>query len=169
MTSTKAADRAWSPRPPKSALRLWTRYCLQWVWGPPLWLLIRTPLILLALLDVEVQQSGRGPLEKPRWRRRMWIDWDRLRRERITEPHEQERELRHLLAGHRPNCLTARPGASAPLPCSTGGGHRLAIVDSYYRLLGARRAYEIVHGEYNWRLADNAEKHLPTRLALRCP
>ncbi|MGW1909749.1 hypothetical protein ACWCQS_02990 [Streptomyces sp. NPDC002076] len=167
-TVTTGSDRAWGARPPKSALRLWTRYCLQWGWGPLLWLLVRLPLIVLALLDVEIPQSGRGPMGKPRWRRRIWIDRERLRLERITEPREQERELRQLLADHRLNCVPPRPGAPAPLPCS-GGIHRLDIDDSYYRLLGARRAYEIAHGEYGWRLAENAERHLPTWLELRCP
>ncbi|MEV6112347.1 hypothetical protein AB0L59_07405 [Streptomyces sp. NPDC052109] len=69
---------------------------------------------------------------------------------------------------HRLNCVPPRPGAVPPLPCS-GGVHRLAIEDSYYRLLGARRAFDIAHGEYGWRLAENAERHLPTWLELRCP
>ncbi|MER6736412.1 hypothetical protein [Streptomyces puniciscabiei] len=27
-----ASGRAWGARPPTSPLRLWTRYCLQWLW-----------------------------------------------------------------------------------------------------------------------------------------
>ncbi|WP_330459287.1 hypothetical protein OIB37_21840 [Streptomyces sp. NBC_00820] len=163
-----SSNRAWDPRPPKSALRIWTRYCLQWVWGPPLWLLVRLPLILLALLDVEITSSDVSRLGKPRWWARMWIDRERLLLERITDPHAQERELRQLLDDHRLNCVPVHPGAGAPIPCS-GGRHHLAVEAGYYRLLGARRAYEIAHTEYSWLLAENAEKHLPAWLQLRCP
>ncbi|MER8059156.1 MULTISPECIES: hypothetical protein [unclassified Streptomyces] len=169
MTSAStSANRAWDPRAPKSSLRVWARYCLQWLWGPPLWLLARLPLILLALLEVEVTESGRGRMGKPRWRRRMWVDRQRLRLDRMTDPHEQERELRNLLADHRLNCVPVRPGEAPPLACS-GGFHRLAIEDSYYRLLGARRAFAIAHDEFGWVLCENAERDLPERLELRCP
>lgn len=161
-------SRAWAPRLPKAGLRVWSRYCLQWVWMPVLWVFARIPLILLALLDVEVQQSGRDRMRRPRWRRRLWIDRERLRLERITDPGEQERELRMLLEDHRLHCVPARPGAPAPLPCS-GGIHQLGVDDSYYRLLGAHRAWEIAHHEYGWELADGADAKLPGWLDLRCP
>jgi hypothetical protein len=164
MTSTQATDRIWGARPPKSALRLWTRYCLQWVWGPPLWLLTRLPLLLLIVLEVDVPGSDTR-LQRPRWWRRIWVYRDRLRLERITEPCEQERQLRQLLAGHRLNCV--RPPGTPPLPCSAGV-HRLAIEDNYYRLLGARRAFDIAHNEFGWLLAENAEAKLPRWLELRC-
>ncbi|MFI0240958.1 hypothetical protein [Streptomyces sp. NPDC016845] len=166
--TTSATSRAWAPRPPKSALRVWSRYCLQWVWGPVLWLLARIPLLVLALLEVEVQQSGHGRMRKPRWRRRLWIDRDRLRLDRIADPGEQERELRVLLQDHRLNCVPPRAGAPVPLPCG-GGVHRLGVDDSYYRLLGARRAWEIAHHEFGWELADGADAKLPGWLDLRCP
>ncbi|GHA18943.1 hypothetical protein ACFOOM_04665 [Streptomyces echinoruber] len=167
-TATTGSNRVWDSRPPKSALRVWTRYCIQWLWGPPLWLLVRMPLIVLALLDVEVPQPSRGDMPKPRWRQRIWIDRERLRLERITDPQAQERELRQLLADHRLNCVPPRPGAPAPLPCS-GGKHRLTVADSYFRLLGARRAFGIAHNEFGWVLAENAEAKLPGRLELTCP
>ncbi|MET7286172.1 hypothetical protein [Streptomyces sp. NPDC005573] len=156
----------WAARPPKSPLRIWTRYCLQWVWGPLLWVLARLPLVLLSLLDVEVQRSGRGP-RKPRRRSRIWIDRDRLRLEGVSDPRQQERELRQLLAGHRLNCVPPRPGAAPPLPCS-GGVHHLDVEDCHYRLLGARQAFTIAHDAFGWVLSDDADRHLPTWLLLRC-
>ncbi|MGW4273031.1 hypothetical protein ACWEGQ_11850 [Streptomyces seoulensis] len=86
-TVTNGSDGVWGPRPPKSELRLWSRYCFQWLWGPPVWLLARLPLLLLTVLDVEAPQSGRGRMRRPRWRRRIWLDRERLRLERITDPH----------------------------------------------------------------------------------
>ncbi|WP_330338330.1 hypothetical protein [Streptomyces sp. NBC_00557] len=168
MTSTQATDHAWSPRPPRSALRLWTRYCLQWVWGPPLWLLTRLPLLVLILLEVDDLPSSNRGLTRPRWWRRMWIDLDRLRRERVTDPHVQEQGLRRMLDHQRLRCVPVQPEGAPPIPCP-GGVHSVVIEQSYYRILGARRAYEIAHGEYGWRLAENAERHLPTWLELRCP
>jgi hypothetical protein len=167
-TVTAGSARSWAPRKPKSSLRIWTRYGVQWVWGPPVWVLVRIPIILLTLLEVEVSGSGSGRARKSRWRRRIWVDRERLRLDRITDPQEQERELRQLLKDHRPNCIPQKPGASAPLPCS-GGKHRLGIDDSYYRLLGARRALDIAHNEFGWVLADGAETKLPGWLQLRCP
>ncbi|MFF4601158.1 hypothetical protein ACFY12_00160 [Streptomyces sp. NPDC001339] len=167
-TMATGSVRAWAPRPPKSPLLIWTRYCLQWVWGPALWVLACIPLLLLTLLEVEVQQSGRGRLRKPRWRRRIWVDRERFRLDRITDPQQQERELRQLLADHRLNCVPARPGAVVPLPCS-GGKHRLGIDDSYYRLLGEGRALEIAHNEFGWVPVDRVKEKLPGWLQLRCP
>ncbi|MFI1366095.1 hypothetical protein [Streptomyces griseochromogenes] len=167
MTSTEAANRAWGPQAPKSASRLWTRYCVQWLWGPPLWLLTRLPLIVLIVLDVDEIPSSDSTARRPRWWRRMWISRDRLKRERTTDPSAQEQEIRRMLDHHRRRCVPLRPKEGAPVPC-LGGVHSLFIEQSFYRVLGARRAYEIAHGEYNWRLAENAEKHLPTWLELRC-
>ncbi|MFF7548067.1 hypothetical protein ACFZCU_31175 [Streptomyces canus] len=167
-TMTSGFGREWNPRPPKSASRIWARYCVQWLWGPFIWLLARIPLLLLTVLEVEVQGSGTGRTRKPRWRRRIWVDRERLRLDRIRDPLEQERELRQFLEDHRLNCVPPRPGAPAPLPCS-GGRHRLGIDDCYYRLLGARRALEIAHNEFGWVLADAGEKKLPVWLQLRCP
>ncbi|MFF9311185.1 hypothetical protein ACF1BS_09780 [Streptomyces sp. NPDC014748] len=107
-------------------------------------------------------------MRKPRWRRRIWIDRERLRLERNTDPQAQERELRQLLSDHSLTCVPTRPGAAPPLPCP-GGRHRLDIDDSYYRPLGARRAVGIARSEYGRVLADNTERSLPGRLRLRCP
>ncbi|MGW4319479.1 hypothetical protein ACWEMW_09820 [Streptomyces sp. NPDC004684] len=107
-------------------------------------------------------------MRKPRWRRRIWIDRERLRVERITDPQAQERELRQLLSDHSLTCAPTRPGAALPLPCP-GGRHRLDIDDSSYRPLGARRAVGIAHSEYGRVLADNTLRSLPGRLRLRCP
>ncbi|MEV8064698.1 hypothetical protein AB0P32_00895 [Streptomyces sp. NPDC085995] len=163
-----AATTAWGPRPPKSALHLWSRYCFQWLWEPPVWLLARLPLLLLTVLEVEVPQSGRGRMREPRWRRRIWIDRERPRLERNADPQAQERELRQLLSDHSLTRVPTRPGAAPPLPCP-GGRHRLDIDDSPYRPLGARRAVGIAHSEYGRVLADNTERSLPGRLRLRCP
>ncbi|MEU6353454.1 hypothetical protein ABZ896_29710 [Streptomyces sp. NPDC047072] len=165
---TSGFTKKWEPRAAKSALRIWTRYCVQWVWGPVVWVVARIPLLLLAVLEVEVQGSGTGRARKPRWRRRIWVDRERLRLERIRDPHEQEREFRQFLADHCLNCVPPRPGAPIPLPCS-GGRHRLDVDDCYYRLLGARRALEIAHGEFGWVLVEGAEAKVPGWLRLRCP
>ncbi|MFJ9151546.1 hypothetical protein ACIRP7_26600 [Streptomyces sp. NPDC102270] len=165
---TGGYGREWEPRPPKPALRIWTRYFLQWIWGPLVWVLARIPLLLLAVLEVDVQSSGTGRARKPRWRRRIWVDRERLRLDRIRDPQEQERELRQFLADHRLNCVPPRPGAPVPLPCS-GVKHRLGVDDCYYRLLGARRALDIAHNEFGWVPTDGFEKKLPDRLQLRYP
>ncbi|MEU6395104.1 hypothetical protein [Streptomyces sp. NPDC046939] len=47
--------------------------------------------------------------------------------------------------------------------------HRLGIDDSYYRLLGARRAWEVAHYGFGWELAADVEGKLTGRLDLRCP
>ncbi|MEU1479249.1 hypothetical protein [Streptomyces sp. NPDC005760] len=168
-TTTRGFHREWEPRPPKSALRIWVRYGVQWIWGPVIWLLARIPLLLLAVLEIEVQGSGTGRrMRKPRWRRRIWVDRERLRLDRIRDPQVQERELRQLLADHRLNCVPPRPGAPVPLPCP-GGRHRLGLDDCYYRLLGARRALGIACDEFGWVPVDGVEKKLPGWLQLRCP
>lgn len=167
-TVTRGVGREWDPRPPKSAFGIWVRYCVQWIWGPVIWLLARIPLLLLTVLEIEVQGSGTGRTRKPRWRRRIWVDRERLRLDRIRDPQIQERELRQLLADHRLNCVPPRFGVPAPLPCS-GGKHRLGIDDCYYRLLGARRALDIACNEFGWVPADGFEKKLPGWLQLRCP
>lgn len=161
-------SRAWSPRRPKSSLRFWARYCVQWVWGPPVWLLVRIPIILLTLLEVDIASSSATPGSKARWRRRLWVDRERLRLDRIADPREQEREWRQLLTDRSLNCVPPRPGAPAPLPCS-GGVHRLDADDSFFRLIGAGRALDIAGSEFGWVLAPGAEKDLPTWLRLRCP
>ncbi|WP_328780119.1 hypothetical protein OHQ89_15435 [Streptomyces canus] len=167
-TMTGGFGREWDPRPPKPALRIWTRYFLQWLWGPLVWVLARIPLLLLTVLEIDVQGSGTGRARKPRWRRRIWVDRERLCLDRIRDPQEQERELRQFLADHRLNCVPPRPGAPVPLPCS-GGKHRLGVDDCYYRLLGARRALDIAHNDFGWVSADGFEKKLPEWLQLRCP
>ncbi|GAA5066603.1 hypothetical protein GCM10023336_48450 [Streptomyces similanensis] len=73
-----------------------------------------------------------------------------------------------MLNDHSLTCVPPRPGAAPPLPCA-GGRHRPGIDDSYYRLLGARHAFDIAHNEYGWVLAENAERSMPDLLDLRCP
>ncbi|MHC5903157.1 hypothetical protein ACVNF4_04475 [Streptomyces sp. S6] len=150
---------AWSPRPPRSPLRVWTRYLAQWLWAPPFWLLVRLPLIVLALLEIDVPGPG-SPVSHRR--NRFWLTRAALRRSLLTDPQSQEGELRRLLAEHRPPCAAARG-----LPCTTRH-HHLTIDDTYYRLLGARHAYRIAHTEYGWRLSPEVERGLPGRLVLRC-
>ncbi|MFD7921917.1 hypothetical protein ACFV3R_22145 [Streptomyces sp. NPDC059740] len=191
------SGRAWAPRKPKSLVRIWSRYIVQWLWGPPLWLLVRLPIILLTVLEVDVQGTGSsGSFGRPRWRRRMWIDRERLRLDRATDPRQQEEELRRLLTDHLPPCLAqpgtgritpprsgstyrfARDGGDRPvvrtadggLDLSCGGGlYHLTIEDSHYRVIGAGRALEIARAEFGWVPADGVEKNLPQQLQLRCP
>jgi hypothetical protein len=171
MTTATASPQAWAPRSPKSALRLWTRYCAQWVWGPVFWVVLRLPLVLLALLDMDVQgqSSNGGTLNgKSRWRRRIWIDRERLSFERMTDPQEQEQALRQLLEMHRLKCVPQHAG-EPPLKSCAGGRHQLNLIDSHYWLIGAWRALEIAQNEFNWTPTEEVGARLPGWLLLRCP
>ncbi|GHA18958.1 hypothetical protein GCM10010389_66010 [Streptomyces echinoruber] len=137
------------------------------MWGPPVWILTRIPLALLALLDVEVDPVGGTGARKAPWRERIWIDRRRLRRERITDPQAQEKELRKILENNPLNCNPPGSGTVSRLRCESGG-HHLGMDQSYYRLIGARRALEIAHNEYGW-ILDESESKLPFWLELTCP
>lgn len=145
-------DPAWGPRPPKSAVRLWSRYVFQWLWGVLYgigWILAP---VLGAILEAVDTASG-GSRIRPS--RRIWLSRERLRRERRTDPGEVEALLRERLTS-----LTAADGRPAGTP------RTIQVDDSYFRQIGATRALQIAQ-EYGWHLPAEAARYAPTWLVLR--
>ncbi|WP_309051434.1 hypothetical protein, partial [Streptomyces sp.] len=147
-------DRAWGPRSPKSAIRLWSRYVFQWLWGVLYaigWIL--TP-VLSAILEAVHTASG-GPRTRPP--RRIWLSRARLRRERSTDRGAVEARLRERITS-----LPAADGRPADTP------RTIQVDDSYYRQIGATRALQIAR-EYGWHLPEDTARYAPTWLVLRRP
>ncbi|MGX1367034.1 hypothetical protein RKD19_002393 [Streptomyces canus] len=162
------------PRPAKSVMRARIRYVLQCLWFLPLgalWLVsyllvlflyfvVFFPLAFIWDLDVP---GPPGSARRFRWRRRMWLNRKRLRRECSHDAAWLEDQLRALFDGRAP-VLEGRQSSGTTWRHKDG---RVEVDDSYFRQLGAGRALAIAQ-EHGW-VADQqmGVRDLPEWLVLR--
>ncbi|MCL8016817.1 hypothetical protein [Streptomyces sp. AS02] len=144
------------------------------MWVPPLAALWILPyLVVLFLYYVvffslmfvwEVDAPGPpGSGRRFRWRRRMWLNRKRLRRECSPDPLWVEDQLRALFDGRAP-VLEGRQSSGTVWRHRDG---RVEVDDSYFRQLGAGRARQIAE-EYGWVPDREAgTRDLPKWLVLR--
>ncbi|WP_329121647.1 hypothetical protein [Streptomyces sp. NBC_01465] len=160
------------PGPAKSTAWLRVRYVLQWIWFPPVWLILLIPSLVVfaawwALCFVSAEADGPSLMlftgRRFRWRRRMWLDRKRMRRSGSKDLLRLEDELRALFDG--------RKKVAGGFEWRTGGtlwrhdDGRLEIDRSFFRQPGAARALEIA-GEYGVVPTDGG-KGLPVWLVLK--
>lgn len=160
--------------PAKSVVTSRIRYVLQWLWFPVLGALWLVPYLLLLFLyfavffpfaflwDIDAPAPP-GSGRRFRWRRRMWLNRKRLRRECSHDALWVEDQLRAVFDGRAP-VLEGRQSSGTLWRHRDG---RIEIDDSYFRQFGARRALQIAQ-EYGW-MADQRDgtRDLPVWLVLR--
>ncbi|MFJ4987605.1 hypothetical protein ACIP9H_27845 [Streptomyces sp. NPDC088732] len=160
-------------RSPKSLAGARLRYTLQWVWFPCLaavWLL---PYLLLVVgyftvffplafvWDIDVPAPP-GSGRRFRWRRRMWLNRKRMRRECSGDLPWLEDQFRALLDGRAP-ILLGRQSSGTVWRHRDG---RVEIDDSYFRQIGAARALAVAR-ELGWTPDRKGTEDLPVWLVLR--
>jgi hypothetical protein len=163
-----------APRPAKSVARSRIRYALQWLWFLPLGALWLVPYLVVLFLyfvvffpfaflwDLDVPGPP-GSARRFRWRRRMWLNRKRLRRECSDDAPWLEDQLRALFDGRAP-VLEGRQSSGTTWRHKDG---RVEVDDSHFRQLGAGRALAIAQ-EHGW-VADpqTGVSGLPVWLVLR--
>ncbi|MGX1477860.1 UNVERIFIED_CONTAM: hypothetical protein RKD50_006668 [Streptomyces canus] len=145
-----------APRPAKSVTGSRIRYVLQWLWFLPFGALWLVPYLVVLFLyfvvlfpftflwDLDVPGSP-GSGRRFRWRRRMWLNRKRLRRECSDDAFWLEDQLRALFDGRAP-VLEGRQSSGTTWRHKDG---RVEVDDSYFRQLGAGRALAIAQ-EHGW-------------------
>lgn len=163
-----------APRPARSVVRSRIRYVLQWLWFPLLGALWLVPYLFVLFLyfvvffpfaflwDMDVPGPP-GSGRRFRWRRRMWVNRKRLRRECSGDVPWLEDQLRALFDGRAP-VLEGRQSSGTTWRHKDG---RVEIDDSYFRQLGVGRALAIAQ-ENGWGPDQHSgTRDLPVWLVLR--
>ncbi|GHA18964.1 hypothetical protein GCM10010389_66020 [Streptomyces echinoruber] len=143
---------------------------MQWLWFPVLGALWLVPYLVLVsgyfmaffpfafVWDVDVPDPP-GSGRRFRWRRRMWLNRKRMRRECSRDVLWVEDQLRALFDGRAP-VLEGRQSSGTTWRHRDG---RVEVDDSYFRQLGVARALRIAQ-EHGWSADEAGLRAAPTWL-----